>query len=257
MAEEQSVQIPRVKLGSQGLEVSKLGFGCMGLTGIYNDPVPEEVGISIIKHAFSKGITFFDTADVYGANANEVLVGKALKQLPREKIQLATKFGIFKMEAGAGCYLDPWLEVVCNYNDSWASPKLVLKKLHLEVLNISLGGTVRVNYPTFVKCVEGPGSWSKLNIELGSSPFTYSVSKNKFIGIGCNNFASMVGVISNPFFSPDPNEFVMDGCMSICDPSGEVINASSCNGINCCQTTIPSVHINAFITNMSLVNDNI
>ncbi|XP_059437425.1 probable aldo-keto reductase 1 [Corylus avellana] len=100
MAEEQSVQIPRVKLGSQGLEVSKLGFGCMGLTGIYNDPVPEEVGISILKHAFSKGITFFDTADVYGANANEVLVGKALKQLPREKIQLATKFGIFKMESG-------------------------------------------------------------------------------------------------------------------------------------------------------------
>jgi aryl-alcohol dehydrogenase-like predicted oxidoreductase len=48
----------------------------MGLSGIYNDPVPEEVGISIIKHAFSKGITFFDTADVYGANANEVLVGK-------------------------------------------------------------------------------------------------------------------------------------------------------------------------------------
>ncbi|KAF5454659.1 hypothetical protein F2P56_024307 [Juglans regia] len=76
MAEEQSVQIPRVKLGSQGFEVSKLGFGCMGLSGIYNDPVPEEVGISIIKYAFTKGITFFDTADVYGANANEVLVGK-------------------------------------------------------------------------------------------------------------------------------------------------------------------------------------
>ncbi|GMY20950.1 probable aldo-keto reductase 1 [Fagus crenata] len=99
MAAEQSVQIPRVKLGNQGLEVSKLGFGCMGLSGVYNDPVQEEVGISIIKHAFSKGITFFDTADVYGANANEVLVGKALKQFPREKIQLATKFGIVKMEA--------------------------------------------------------------------------------------------------------------------------------------------------------------
>lgn len=57
-------------------QVSKLGFGCMGLSGIYNDPIPEEVGISIIKDSFSKGITFFDTADVYGANANEVLVGK-------------------------------------------------------------------------------------------------------------------------------------------------------------------------------------
>ncbi|XP_068340976.1 perakine reductase-like [Pyrus communis] len=93
MAEEE-VQIPRVKLGTQGFEVSQLGFGCMGLSGIYNDPVPEEVGISIIKYAFDKGITFFDTADVYGSHTNEVLIGKALKELPRDQIQLATKFGI-------------------------------------------------------------------------------------------------------------------------------------------------------------------
>ncbi|CAL8166686.1 unnamed protein product [Prunus armeniaca] len=98
MAEEQTIQIPRVRLGSQGFEVSKLGFGCMGLTGIYNAPVPEELGISIIKYAFNKGITFFDTSDVYGPHTNEVLVGKALKQLPRDKVQLATKFGIVKIE---------------------------------------------------------------------------------------------------------------------------------------------------------------
>lgn len=48
----------------------------MGLTGMYNAPLSEEVGISIIKDAFSKGITFFDTSDFYGANTNEVLVGK-------------------------------------------------------------------------------------------------------------------------------------------------------------------------------------
>ncbi|KAG6751749.1 hypothetical protein POTOM_043954 [Populus tomentosa] len=95
MAEEQKVIIPRVKLGNQGLEVSKLGFGCMGLSGMYNAPLPEEVGISFIKEAYSKGITFFDTADVYGPQTNEILVGKALKHLPREKIQLATKFGVF------------------------------------------------------------------------------------------------------------------------------------------------------------------
>ncbi|RZB49557.1 putative aldo-keto reductase 1, partial [Glycine soja] len=96
----QSVEIPRVKLGTQGLEVSKLGYGCMGLTGAYNDPLPEEEGISIIKHAFSKGITFFDTSDIYGPDhANEIVVGKALKQLPREKIQIATKFGITKIDS--------------------------------------------------------------------------------------------------------------------------------------------------------------
>ncbi|XP_027353279.1 probable aldo-keto reductase 1 isoform X2 [Abrus precatorius] len=91
--------IPRVKLGRQGLEVSKLGFGCMGLSGVYNDPVPDEVAISLIKHAFTKGITFFDTADVYGAQGNEVLLAKALKDLPRDQIQIATKFGIVRMES--------------------------------------------------------------------------------------------------------------------------------------------------------------
>ncbi|KAL3728119.1 hypothetical protein ACJRO7_032812 [Eucalyptus globulus] len=87
------VEVPRVKLGSQGLELSKLGFGCMGVTGVYNSPLSEENGITIIKDAYRKGVTFCDTADVYGTNANEVLVGKALKKLPREKVQLATKFG--------------------------------------------------------------------------------------------------------------------------------------------------------------------
>jgi len=94
MAEGNEFQIPRVKLGNQGLEVSKLGFGCMSLTGAYNSPLSDEDGISVIKHAFSKGITFFDTSDVYGPHTNEILLGKALKQLPREKIQIATKFGV-------------------------------------------------------------------------------------------------------------------------------------------------------------------
>ncbi|KAH1083465.1 hypothetical protein J1N35_023226 [Gossypium stocksii] len=80
--EQQRIQIPRVKLGTQGLEVSKLGFVCMGLTGGYSCPVSEEVGISIIKHAFHRGIIFFDTSDIYGPETNEILVGK---------VQLATK----------------------------------------------------------------------------------------------------------------------------------------------------------------------
>ncbi|XP_059651060.1 perakine reductase-like [Cornus florida] len=99
MAEGQKIEIPRLKLGNQGLEVSKLGYGCMGLSGVYSDPLPEEEGISIMKDVFDKGITFFDTSDIYGSNhANEILVGKALKHLPREKVQLATKFGVAKTE---------------------------------------------------------------------------------------------------------------------------------------------------------------
>ncbi|KAL2345804.1 hypothetical protein Fmac_007089 [Flemingia macrophylla] len=92
------IQIPRLKLGTQGFEVSKLGFGCMGLSGGYSDPLPEEDAISVINYAFSQGITFFDTSDVYGGTANEVLVGKALKHLPRDKTQIATKFGIARMD---------------------------------------------------------------------------------------------------------------------------------------------------------------
>ncbi|KAF3454331.1 hypothetical protein FNV43_RR04778 [Rhamnella rubrinervis] len=104
MTEDSRVQLPTVKLGNQGLEVSKLGCGCMALAGVYSSsPFPEGDGILIIKEAFNKGITFFDTADVYGTQfSNEVLVGKALKQLPREKVQLATKFGIVGGIQGSG-----------------------------------------------------------------------------------------------------------------------------------------------------------
>ncbi|KAH9687963.1 Aldo ket red domain-containing protein [Citrus sinensis] len=68
------------------LQVSKLGLGCMNLSSGYSSPVSEEDGISMIKHAFSKGITFFDTADVYGQNANETLLGKIgeMKKLVEE-----------------------------------------------------------------------------------------------------------------------------------------------------------------------------
>lgn len=99
--------IPRIKLGTQGFEVSKLGLGCMGLSFAYGTPVAEEDGISLIHHAFNRGVTFFDTADMYGPFTNEVLVGKALKGLPREKVQLATKFanvmveGVFHIKGSA------------------------------------------------------------------------------------------------------------------------------------------------------------
>ncbi|KAH7661425.1 Aldo-keto reductase protein [Dioscorea alata] len=99
---EKKRMIPIVKLGTQGLEVSKLGFGCMTLSGGYNNPLPEEEGKAIIKHAFNQGITFFDTSDLYGPHTNEILIGKALKELPREKIQLATKFGIVSMFGDGG-----------------------------------------------------------------------------------------------------------------------------------------------------------
>jgi aryl-alcohol dehydrogenase-like predicted oxidoreductase len=79
-------------LGKSGLEVSALGLGCMGLSFGYGPPVEEQAGIALIRAAVDLGVTFFDTAEVYGAFTNEVLVGKALAPV-RNQVVIATKFG--------------------------------------------------------------------------------------------------------------------------------------------------------------------
>ena len=66
-------------LGKSGFEVSALGFGCMGISQSYGLPSSREDGIAIIRAAVDRGVTFFDTAEVYGPYANEVLVGEALE----------------------------------------------------------------------------------------------------------------------------------------------------------------------------------
>ncbi|KAL8211366.1 hypothetical protein R6Q57_005803 [Mikania cordata] len=86
--------VPRIKLGSQGLEVSPQGLGCMGMSAFYGAPKPEPDMINLIHHAIDAGITFLDTSDIYGPKTNEILLGKALKGGIREKVELATKFGI-------------------------------------------------------------------------------------------------------------------------------------------------------------------
>src|SRR6476659_9508381 len=81
------------ELGRSGLQVSAIGYGCMGLSGSYNAPLPKSEGIRMIPSAFERGVTFFDTAEVYGPFANEELLGEASKQF-RDEIVIATKFGL-------------------------------------------------------------------------------------------------------------------------------------------------------------------
>lgn len=85
------------KLGSQGLEVSKIGLGCMGMSQSYG-PADEKESLATIDRALDLGITFFDTAEVYGPFHNEELLGRALKGR-RDRVVIATKFG-WNIEAG-------------------------------------------------------------------------------------------------------------------------------------------------------------
>jgi aryl-alcohol dehydrogenase-like predicted oxidoreductase len=86
------------KLGKSGLEVSALGFGCMGLNAAYGQPMDKKDAVALVRSAVEKGITFFDTAEVYGPYTNEEIVGEALAPL-RDQVIIATKFG-FNIQDG-------------------------------------------------------------------------------------------------------------------------------------------------------------
>src|SRR2546430_3488267 len=88
------------KLGKSNLEVSAIGLGCMGLSFGYGPAVDKKEGISLIRAAVERGVTFFDTAEVYGPFTNEELVGEALAPF-RDGVKIATKFG-FKIDPSTG-----------------------------------------------------------------------------------------------------------------------------------------------------------
>jgi aryl-alcohol dehydrogenase-like predicted oxidoreductase len=88
------------KLGKSNLQISALGLGCMGLSFGYGPAVDKQQGISLIRAAVERGVTFFDTAEVYGPFTNEELVGEALAPF-RDQVVIATKFG-FKIDPNTG-----------------------------------------------------------------------------------------------------------------------------------------------------------
>jgi aryl-alcohol dehydrogenase-like predicted oxidoreductase len=92
------------RLGTSNLEVSALGFGCMGLSSGYGPAVERQEGVKVIRAAVDLGVTFFDTAEVYGPFTNEELVGEAFAPV-RDRVVIATKFG-FKIENGKQAGLD-------------------------------------------------------------------------------------------------------------------------------------------------------
>ena len=92
------------QLGTSGLEVSALGLGCMGMSFAYGQPGDRTEMIALLRAAVERGVTFFDTAEVYGPFTNEALVGEALAPV-RDQVVIATKFG-FKFENGKQAGLD-------------------------------------------------------------------------------------------------------------------------------------------------------
>ncbi|KAM3699765.1 hypothetical protein ACJW31_05G050200 [Castanea mollissima] len=115
-----AVRVERMKLGSQGLEVSAQGLGCMSMS----PPKPEKDMIALIHHAINSGVTFLDTSDIYGPLTNEILIGKALKGGVREKVELATKFGI----TGKGIRGEPeYVRAACEAS---------LKRLDMDCIDL-------------------------------------------------------------------------------------------------------------------------
>lgn len=115
-------------LGNSGLEVSALGFGCMGLSFGYGPAMEKQQGISIIRAAVERGVTFFDTAEVYGPFTNEELVGEALAPF-RDQVVIATKFG-FKIENGRQAGLDSRPEHIKDVANA------SLKRLKTDVIDL-------------------------------------------------------------------------------------------------------------------------
>jgi aryl-alcohol dehydrogenase-like predicted oxidoreductase len=128
------------KLGKTNLEVSALGLGCMGLSFGYGQAVDKQQGIALIRAAFDQGVTFFDTAEVYGPFTNEELVGEALAPF-REKVVIATKFG-FKIDAnGKQAGLDSRPEHIKEVAEA------SLKRLKTNVIDLFYQHRVDPNVP--------------------------------------------------------------------------------------------------------------
>jgi aryl-alcohol dehydrogenase-like predicted oxidoreductase len=127
------------KLGRSNLQVSAIGLGCMGLSFGLGPAVDKKQGVSLIRAAVDRGVTFFDTAEVYGPFTNEELVGEALSPF-RDKVVIATKFG-FKIENGKQAGLDSRPEHVKEVADS------SLKRLNRDVIDLFYQHRVDPNVP--------------------------------------------------------------------------------------------------------------
>ena len=130
------------KLGKSNLEVSAIGLGCMGMSFSYGPPKDKQEMISLIRSAVERGITFFDTAEVYGPFTNEELVGEALAPV-RDQVVIATKFG-FKPDPKGG---QRWSELDSRPEHIKEVAEASLKRLKTDVIDLFYQHRVDLNVP--------------------------------------------------------------------------------------------------------------
>ncbi|KAI3746987.1 hypothetical protein L6452_09429 [Arctium lappa] len=156
-----AARVRRIKLGSQGMEVSAIGLGCLAMTAGYGPAKPEEDMIKLIHHAVNSGVTHLDTADFYGPNANEILIGKALKGLERGDVQLASKFGIKSVEGEVVVRGDPaYVRACCEAS---------LKRLDADYIDLYYAHRIDPNVP--------------IEITMGELKKLVDEGKIKYIGL--------------------------------------------------------------------------
>ncbi len=130
------------KLGKSNLEVSGIGLGCMGLSFGYGPAVDEKEGIALIRAAVERGVTFFDTAEVYGPFTNEELVGEALAPF-RSNVVIATKFGWEANPADGG----KWNNLNSRPDHIKKVAEASLKRLKTDVIDLFYQHRVDLNVP--------------------------------------------------------------------------------------------------------------
>jgi len=129
-------------LGKSGLEVSALGFGCMGLSFGYGPATEKDAAVKVIRTAVERGVTFFDTAEVYGPLVNEELVGEALAPF-RDEVVIATKFGWKANPADGG----KWNALDSRPEHIKEVAEASLKRLKVDVLDLFYQHRVDVEVP--------------------------------------------------------------------------------------------------------------
>src|SRR5438270_2476547 len=130
------------KLGKSNLEVSAIGLGCMGMSFSYGPAMDKKEGISLIRAAVERGVTFFDTAEVYGPFTNEELVGEALAPL-RGQVVIATKFGWAPNPADGG----KWNALDSRPEHIREAAEGSLKRLKTDVIDLYYQHRVDPNVP--------------------------------------------------------------------------------------------------------------